>query len=367
MGWSAFLFYSDLQWIWWGSTRLGRAISFVVIVVLLNRVWIFATPWTAVCQVSLPFTISRSLLKLMLIESVMLYNHLKPMDCSPSGSSIHGILQAKTLEWVAIPSPGDLSDPGIEPRSPTLQVDSLLTEPPGKPQFALLLSEIPSQTHPDSMFDQIFGHPMAQSSWHTKLTLPVMSKTDCSPPGSSVNGILQARILEWVAIPSSRASSRPRDQPKSPVSFALQVYPLPLSHPGSPYVVTEPHFESYSKFPLAIYFTCGNVCFHVALSIQSTLCSYSLDVSDTNNWITSIELFQKLPCTSASLVSYSGEWDLGLASGELCPGGVQTSEQIIRAQSDLREVTQWLQEPHQEVFLSLAWLQASLSKVFDIN
>ena len=33
---------------------------------------------------------------------------------------------------------------------------------------------------------------------------------DCSPPGSSVHGILQARILEWVAMPSSRGSSRPR-------------------------------------------------------------------------------------------------------------------------------------------------------------
>ena len=35
---------------------------------------------------------------------------------------------------------------------------------------------------------------------------------DCGPPGSSVHGILQARILEWVAIPSSKRSSRPRDQ-----------------------------------------------------------------------------------------------------------------------------------------------------------
>ena len=34
----------------------------------------------------------------------------------------------------------------------------------------------------------------------------------CSPPGYSVHGILQARILEWVAMPSSRGSSRPRDQ-----------------------------------------------------------------------------------------------------------------------------------------------------------
>ena len=39
---------------------------------------------------------------------------------------------------------------------------------------------------------------------------------DCNPPGSSVHGILQARILEWVAIPSSRGYSQPRDQ--TPVS-----------------------------------------------------------------------------------------------------------------------------------------------------
>ena len=39
-----------------------------------------------------------------------------PMDCSPPGSSVHGILQARMLEWVAMPSPGDLPDPGIEPR-----------------------------------------------------------------------------------------------------------------------------------------------------------------------------------------------------------------------------------------------------------
>ena len=39
---------------------------------------------------------------------------------------------------------------------------------------------------------------------------------DCCPPGSSVHGILQARILEWVAIPSSRGSSRPRIEPRSP-------------------------------------------------------------------------------------------------------------------------------------------------------
>ena len=58
-----------------------------------------------------------------------------PMDCSPPGSSVHGILQARILEWVAFPSPGDLPDPGIKPRSPALQAESLPSEPPGKPIY----------------------------------------------------------------------------------------------------------------------------------------------------------------------------------------------------------------------------------------
>ena len=48
-----------------------------------------------------------------------------PMDCSLPGSSVHGIFQARILEWVAFPSPGDLPNPGTEPRSPVLQADSL--------------------------------------------------------------------------------------------------------------------------------------------------------------------------------------------------------------------------------------------------
>ena len=48
------------------------------------------------------------------------------------GSSVHRILQARTLEWVAISSLGDLPDPGIEPGSLVLQADSLPTELGGK-------------------------------------------------------------------------------------------------------------------------------------------------------------------------------------------------------------------------------------------
>ena len=58
-----------------------------------------------------------------------------PMDCSLPDSSIHGILQVRILEWVAMSSPGDLPDPGIEPWSPALQANSLLSEPPGKPIY----------------------------------------------------------------------------------------------------------------------------------------------------------------------------------------------------------------------------------------
>ena len=57
------------------------------------------------------------------------------IDCSLPGSSAHGILQARTLEWFAMPCPRGSSHPGIEPTSPAfpaLQADSLPTEPPGK-------------------------------------------------------------------------------------------------------------------------------------------------------------------------------------------------------------------------------------------
>ena len=41
-----------------------------------------------------------------------------PMDFGPPGFSVHGILQARILEWVACPPPGDLPNPGIKPESP---------------------------------------------------------------------------------------------------------------------------------------------------------------------------------------------------------------------------------------------------------
>ena len=60
-----------------------------------------------------------------------------PISCSLPGSSIRRILQARILERVTFRSPGDLLNPGIKPRSPALQADSLPSEPAGKPRILI--------------------------------------------------------------------------------------------------------------------------------------------------------------------------------------------------------------------------------------
>ena len=67
--------------------------------------------------------------------------------------------------------------------------------------------------------------------WDTCVQLFATLWTNHSLPGSSVHGVLQARILEWVAMPSSWGSSQPRDQ--TPATPVFQVDALPLSHQGS--------------------------------------------------------------------------------------------------------------------------------------
>ena len=59
-------------------------------------------------------------------------NSVTPWTCSLPGSSVHGILQASIMEWVAISSSRSFPKPGIEPGSPILQADSLPTELQGK-------------------------------------------------------------------------------------------------------------------------------------------------------------------------------------------------------------------------------------------
>ena len=56
-----------------------------------------------------------------------------PTLCNPMDCTVHGILQARILEWVALPFSRGSSQPGIKLRSPALQIDSLPAEPQGKP------------------------------------------------------------------------------------------------------------------------------------------------------------------------------------------------------------------------------------------
>ena len=69
-----------------------------------------------------------------------------------------------------------------------------------------------------------------KQAWCSSLSYAWFFETPWAPPGSSVHGILQARILKWVAMRSSRRSSRPVDGPRSP---ALQADSLPSEPPSN--------------------------------------------------------------------------------------------------------------------------------------
>ena len=91
---------------------------------------------------------------------------------------------------------------------------------------------------------------------------------DCSPLGSSVHGILQVRILEWVAMPSSRGSSWPRDGTLSPVSGSLPL--VPLGSPSS--VVCESRsVMSDSSWPHGLYSPWNSPGHNTRVGISSLL------------------------------------------------------------------------------------------------
>ena len=93
-----------------------------------------------------------------------------PMGYSLPDSSVHGIFQERVLQWVAI----SFSRGSSQPRSLTLKADALPSEPPGKPAKVKVAQSCP---------------------------------TLCDPMNYTVHGILQARILEWIAFPFYRGSS----------------------------------------------------------------------------------------------------------------------------------------------------------------
>ena len=77
---------------------------------------------------------------------------------------------------------------------------------------------------------------------HSQLCPTLCDPMDCNSTGSSVQGISQARVLEWVAIPSSKASSQPGIKPASPVIPALG---------GRFFTTGPPLFTSYLMLPRA--------------------------------------------------------------------------------------------------------------------
>ena len=131
------------------------------------------------------------------------------MGCSPLGSSDHRILQARILEWIAIP----FSRRSSWPRDRT-QVSCIIG------RFFTIWTTWEFQ------YMYILCANLLQ--WCPTLCSPV----DCSLPGSSVHGIFQAWILEWVVISFFKGSSQPRDQTR--VSFIDRWILYHQPHLGSP-------------------------------------------------------------------------------------------------------------------------------------
>ena len=157
------------------------------------------------------------------------------MDYSPSSSSVHGILQARILERIAIPFSGDLPHPGIEPGSLVLADRFFTIWATRETQvfnLAMLLSYVilgilvnPSEPVSSSVvlrnqltnvkfLSQYLSHHKhsLEMCLHDQSCPTVWSPMDCSLLGSPVYEVFPARIQEWIVISSSRRSSQPRDQ-----------------------------------------------------------------------------------------------------------------------------------------------------------
>ena len=89
------------------------------------------------------------------------------------------------------------------------------------------LSSIQAYDLPHSLYSGLCSVPSVLSD--------SVQYTDCSPPGSSVHAILQARILGWVAIPFSRGSSRPRDGTHISCVFCMEGKFFTAEAPGKPH------------------------------------------------------------------------------------------------------------------------------------
>ena len=129
------------------------------------------------------------------------------MDCSLPGSSICGTFQARVLEWVAI----SFSRGSSWPRDRT-QVSCIVSRHFTVCHVTSYSTPVNYMLQTISMQVYILNMAIHMYVLVTQLCLTLCDPMDYSPPGSSVHGILQARILESVTISFSRGSSWPRDR-----------------------------------------------------------------------------------------------------------------------------------------------------------
>jgi len=140
-----------------------------------------------------------------------------PMDCSLPASSVHEIFQARVLEWLAIAFSG-LSCLEL-PKWHWIKVArvNILA-------LFLIVEETLSTLH-----SWVWCELCVSRSVMASLCDPM----DCSPPDSFVHEMLQARILEWIAMPTSSGSSQLRDQTWGLPHYRQVLYCL--SHQGGPW------------------------------------------------------------------------------------------------------------------------------------
>ena len=98
--------------------------------------------------------------------------------------------------------------------------------------------------------------------------LTLCDPMDYSPPGSSIQGILQARILEWVAMPSSRGIFP--TQGSNPCLFSL----MSSSLAGGFFTMSATYIYIYIWYGIHMYGICMYVCIHVNLSLANLATSF---------------------------------------------------------------------------------------------
>ena len=132
--------------------------------------------------------------------------------CDGMDYTVCGILQARILEWVADPFSRDLPNPGIKPRSPALQVDSLLSEPPGKPMMRKWSPKFRWQVRAQHKQSWSRRTLISRSSWHLLVNMlfyAVRSETQ--------SGYLSLRHLGW-ACTEPRETREPAQNSQAPSS-----------------------------------------------------------------------------------------------------------------------------------------------------